>query len=222
MKKKGMNSKKIMIKMTKKGNDVMEISAQLVKDLRSKTGAGFMECKQALQESGGDCEKAIEYLRKKGIATAAKKAGRETSQGLIHSYIHGNGRIGVLLEINCETDFVARTDQFKDLAKDIAMQIAAFSPLYIKREDIPPDVIEKEKEIYRSQLEDAKKPPQIIDKIVTGKIDKNFYGAVCLLEQPFIRDDKKTVNDVLTDHIASIGENINIRRFVRFELGENL
>jgi elongation factor Ts len=199
----------------------MEISAQQVKDLRSKTGAGFMECKQALKETGGEFEKAIEYLRKKGIATAAKKAGRETSQGLIHSYIHGNGRIGVLLEINCETDFVARTEKFKELAKDMAMQVAAFNPIYVDREDIPQEIIEKEKEIYKSQVEDDKKPPQIIDKIVTGKLEKNFFEKVCLLEQPFIRDDKKTIKDVITENIASLGENVNIKRFVRFELGEN-
>ncbi|MGA1865021.1 MAG: translation elongation factor Ts [bacterium] len=200
----------------------MEISAQAVKDLRSKTGAGFMECKQALKETGGDFEKAIEYLRKKGIATAAKKAGRETSQGLIHSYIHGNGRIGVLIEINCETDFVARTDKFKELAKDMAMQIAAFNPVYVGREDIPKDIIEKEKEIYRSQVEDGKKPANIVDKIVTGKLEKNFFEKVCLLEQPFIRDDKKTIKDIITENIASLGENVNIKRFVRFELGEDL
>ena len=200
----------------------MEISAQHVKDLRSKTGAGFMECKQALKETGCDFEKAIEYLRKKGIATAAKKAGRETSQGLIHSYIHGNGRIGVLIEINCETDFVARTDKFKELTKDMAMQIAAFNPKYVNREDIPQDVIEKEKEIYQSQVEDGKKPPQIVEKIVSGKLEKNFFEKACLLEQPFIRDDKKTVREIITEYIASLGENVNIKRFVRFELGEEI
>jgi elongation factor Ts len=181
-----------------------------------------MECKQALKETGGDFEKAIEHLRKKGIATAAKKASRETSQGLIHSYIHGNGRIGVLLEINCETDFVARTDKFKELAKDMAMQIAAFNPIYVNREDIPQDIIEKEKEIYKSQVEDGKKPAHIVDKIITGKLEKNFFEKVCLLEQPFIRDDKKSIKDVITENIASLGENVNIRRFVRFELGEDL
>lgn len=200
----------------------MEISAQLVKELRTKTGAGFMECKKALTEMGGDIEKSVDHLRKKGIATAAKKAGRETSQGLIHSYIHGNGRIGVLLEINCETDFVARTDEFKELSKDMAMQVAAYNPSYVTREDVSAELIEKEKEIYRSQVEDGKKPPQIIDKIVTGKLEKNFFAKICLMEQPFIREDKKTVKDIITEKIASLGENINIRRFVRFELGENL
>ncbi|MBN2372341.1 translation elongation factor Ts [bacterium] len=200
----------------------MDISAQLVKDLRAKTGAGFMECKKALAETGGDIEKSVEYLRKKGIATAAKKAGRETSQGLIHSYIHGNGRIGVLLEINCETDFVARTNEFKELSKDMAMQIAAYSPLYVAREDVPAELIEKEKEIYFSQVDDGKKPQQIIDKIVTGKLDKNFFSRICLMEQPFIREDKKTVRDIITEKIASLGENINIKRFVRFELGEDV
>lgn len=199
----------------------MEISAQSVKELRTKTGAGFMECKKALAESGGDIEKAIEYLRKKGISTAAKKAGRETSQGLIHSYIHGNGRIGVLIEINCETDFVARTEEFKGLVKDMAMQVAAFNPLYIKREDIPLEVIEREKDIYRAQMEGDKKPPEIIEKIVTGKLDKNFYAKVCFLEQSFIRDDKKMVKEIITEKIAALGENINIRRFARFELGES-
>ncbi len=200
----------------------MQITAQLVKELRTKTGAGFMECKDALIHSNGDIEKSIEYLRKKGIATAAKKAGRETSQGLIQAYIHGNGRIGVLLEINCETDFVARTDEFKALAKDMAMQVAAFSPIYIKREDIPSEVVEKEKEIFRSQMDDGKKPKEILEKIVIGKLEKNFFSRVCLMEQPFIRDDKKLIKDIIAEKIASIGENINIKRFSRFELGENL
>lgn len=200
----------------------MSISALQVKELRSKTGIGFMECKQALEECNGDSEKAIEYLRKKGLATAAKKAGRTTGQGSITSYIHGNGKIGVLLEINCETDFVARTTDFQELAKDVAMQIAASSPIYVSRDDVPCELIEKEKEIVKAQIGDIKKPEEILQKIIEGKLEKGFYAKICLLDQPFIKDDSKSVKNHVTDAIAKLGENIVVRRFVRFELGEDL
>jgi len=198
----------------------MSISAQQVKELREKTGIGFMDCKQALEESGGDIPKAIEYLRKKGLATASKKVGRTTSQGIITSYIHGNGKIGVLVEVNCETDFVARTDDFQGMVKDIAMQIAAYNPTYVSREEIPREVIEKEREIAKAQLGDTNKPEEIVRKIVEGKLEKNFYARVCLLDQPFIKDDSKNVQSLITDTIAKLGENILVSRFARFELGE--
>ncbi|MEW6380305.1 MAG: translation elongation factor Ts [bacterium] len=198
----------------------MSISAQQVKELRTKTGIGFMDCKQALEETGGDMEKAVETLRKKGLATAAKKAGRATKQGLVTSYIHGAGKIGVLLEINCETDFVARTDGFQELAKDISMQIAASRPLYVSREEIPAECIEKEKEIVRAQMGDTKKPEEILQKIIEGKMEKGFYARVCLLDQPFIKDDSRTVKSLIMDKISQLGENIMVSRFVRFELGE--
>jgi elongation factor Ts len=198
----------------------MSITAQQVKELREKTGIGFMDCKQALEESGGDMPKAIEYLRKKGLATASKKVGRTTSQGIITSYIHGNGKIGVLVEVNCETDFVARTDDFQGMVKDIAMQIAAYNPTYVSREEIPQEVIEKEREIAKAQLGDTNKPEEIVRKIVEGKLEKNFYARVCLLDQPFIKDDSKNVQSLITDTIAKLGENILVSRFARFELGE--
>lgn len=194
------------------------ISAESVKNLREKTGAGMMECKKALTESGGDFEKAIDLLRQKGLATALKKAGRSVSEGLIHAYIH-MGRIGTMVEINCETDFVARTDDFKELVKDVAMHVAAANPLYLMREDVPKDVLEREKEIYRAQV--AGKPQQVIEKIIEGKLEK-FYADNCLLDQVFIKDpdQKKTVKDLVTEKIAKVGENIIIRRFARFQLGE--
>lgn len=196
------------------------VSAGVVKDLREKTGAGMMECKKALVESGGDLEKAIDKLRQKGLATAAKKAGRTASEGIVGSYVHMN-RIGVMVEINCETDFVARTDDFKELVKDVAMHIAATNPLYLAREDIPEDAIEREKDIYRAQVEN--KPPQVIEKIVDGKLEK-FYSETCLLDQPFVKDpeQKKRVQDIITEAVAKLGENIIIRRFVRYQLGETL
>ncbi len=196
------------------------ISAGVVKDLREKTGAGMMECKKALVESGGDLEKAIDKLRQKGLATAAKKAGRTASEGIVGSYVHMN-RIGVMVEINCETDFVARTDDFKELVKDVAMHIAAANPLYLSREDIPKDAIEREKDIYRAQVEN--KPPQVIEKIVDGKLEK-FYSETCLLDQPFVKDpeQKKRVQDIITEAVAKLGENIIVRRFVRYQLGETL
>ncbi len=198
----------------------MSVSAQEVKELRNKTGIGFMVCKKALEECAGDLDKAIEYMRKKGLASASKKAGRTTGQGLVTSYIHGNGRIGVLLEINCETDFVARTPDFQELAKNISMQVAASNPVYVSREDIPGEVIDKEREIINAQIGDTKKPEAILLKIVEGKLEKGFFAKVCLLDQLFIKDDSKNVKSIITDAIAKLGENILVRRFVRYELGE--
>lgn len=193
------------------------ITPEIVKQLRDLTNAGVMDCKRALADSNGDIQKAIEILRKKGIDTAVKKSGRETKDGLVSSYIHMGGKIGVLVEVNCETDFVARTADFVAFVKDIAMQIAATSPLYVSREDVPVNWIETEKEIAKEQIKD--KPPQVAEKIIQGKLDKRFE-QICLLEQKFIKDDKHTVKDILTEIIAKTGENIVIRRFVRFELGE--
>lgn len=197
------------------------ISANLVKELRERTGAGMMDCKKALEEANGDIEKAIEILREKGLAAAAKRAGRITAEGLVEAYIHGGGRIGVLLEINCETDFVAKTEEFKELAKDIAMQIAASKPLYVSREEVPEEVVEKEKSILRAQALNEGKPEKIVEKMVEGRIEK-FYKEVCLLEQPFIKDPDKSVQQLITEKIAKIGENISVRRFVRYELGEGI
>ena len=197
----------------------MAISAKEVKELREKTGAGIMDCKAALKEAEGDMEKAIEILKKKGIAKAAKKASRVASDGLIGSYIHHGGKIGVLVEVNCETDFVAKTDDFKNLVNEIAMQIAASNPLYVKREDIPEEVLNKEKEVYRAQALESGKPEKIVDRIVEGKMEK-YFKEVCLLEQPYIRDDEKTVKDLINETIAKVGENIVVRRFVRYVLGE--
>ncbi len=194
-----------------------EISAKLVAELRSQTGAGLMDCKKALVESGGDAEKAVALLRKKGVATAAKKAGREASEGIIESYIHLGGKVGVLVELKCETDFVAKNDDFKALARDIAMHVAAASPLYVSREDAPEDVVEKEREIAASQAEG--KPPQAIQKIVEGKLDK-FFSTVCLLEQPFVKNPDQTVRDLLTESVSKLGENLVVGRFSRFQLGE--
>ncbi|WP_333655683.1 translation elongation factor Ts [Dissulfurispira sp.] len=198
----------------------MTVTADKVKELREKTNAGMMDCKKALLESGGDMEKAIDILRQKGLATAAKKAGRPASQGLIDSYIHMN-KLGVLVEINCETDFVAKTDDFKELARDIAMHIAAANPTYVSREDIPQDVIEREREIYRAQV--TNKPPQVVEKIIDGKLEK-FFSDTCLLEQVFIKDPegKQKIKDLITEKVAKLGENIVLRRFARFQLGEGL
>lgn len=199
----------------------MEISAKLVQELRTATGAGMMDCKKALAESEGNLEKAVELLRKRGLATAAKKSGRVTSEGLVASYIHGGGKLGVLIEVNCETDFVARTEQFQQLVKDISMHIAASNPIYLKREDVPADVIAKEREIYCAQLAESKKPENVIEKIIDGKLEK-FFSEVCLNEQPFVKDPDRTVQQLVTDAIAKLGENLNIRRFVRFVLGEGI
>ncbi len=198
-----------------------EISANAVKELREKTGAGMMDCKKALTEAGGDFTKAEEVLRKKGLSAAAKKSGRIASEGAVASYIHMGGKIGVLVEVNCETDFVARTEGFQSLVKDVAMQIAAASPLYVRREDVPPELIAKELEIARHQAKEQKKPDAIVEKIAQGKVDK-YYKEVVLMEQAFVKDDKKTMQTVLTDAVAKIGENIQIRRFARFVLGEGL
>jgi elongation factor Ts len=199
----------------------MEISIELVKDLRQRTGAGVIDCKTALQEAKGNVDAAIDYLRRKGLATAAKKAGRIATDGLVSSYIHAGGKMGVLVEINCETDFVARTEDFQTFVKNIAMQIAAANPQYIKREEVPAEVLEKEKEIYRTQALESGKPAKVIDKIVEGKLER-FYSEVCLLEQTYIKDSDLTVKEVLDAMIAKVGENISIRRFARFQLGEGL
>ena len=198
-----------------------EISANAVKELREKTGAGMMDCKKALTEAGGDAAKAEDVLRKKGLSAAAKKAGRVASEGAVASYIHMGGKIGVLVEVNCETDFVARTDGFQALVKDLAMHIAAANPLYVRREDVPPEVVEKEIEIARAQAREQKKPEAIVEKIAQGKVDK-YFKEVALLEQPFVKDDKKTVQETITEAVAKIGENIQVRRFARFVLGEGL
>lgn len=198
-----------------------EISAQLVKELRERTGAGFMDCKKALEECNGDIEEAIVLLRKKGLAKAEKKAGRETADGLIGSYIHAGGKIGVLVEVNCETDFVARTADFQNLVKEIAMQIAATNPKYVSVEDVPPEVLEREKEILREQAKTSGKPDHVVEKMVEGKL-KKFFEENCLLEQPYIRDQSMTVKELIAQAIAKLGENIRVRRFVRFQLNEPL
>ncbi|MEE9169636.1 MAG: translation elongation factor Ts [bacterium] len=196
----------------------MTISAAQVKELREKTGAGMMDCKRALEDADGDVEKAIELLRKKGIAAAEKRAGRAVKQGLIDAYIHPGNRLGVLIEINCETDFVAKNEEFGQFVRNMAMQVAASNPRVVKREQLAQEEIDKELEIYRGQAKEAGKPDQIIDKIAQGKLEK-FYQEVCLMEQSFIRDPEKTVQDVLTDLRAKIGENIIVRRFQRFQIG---
>lgn len=198
-----------------------EITAAMVKELREKTGAGMMDCKKALTEKNGNMEEAIDYLREKGLAAASKKAGRIAAEGVVESYIHMGGRIGVLVEVNCETDFVAKTDEFKALAKDIAMHIAASRPEYVKRDEIPEEVLEHERNLYRQIAINEGKPEKIIDKIVEGKVDR-YVKEVCLLDQPFVKDPDITVGELITAMIAKIGENISIRRFARFERGEGL
>lgn len=199
----------------------MTISASMVKELRDKTGAGMMECKKALVETEGNIDKAIEMLRERGLAAAAKKASRIAAEGIVDSYIHMGGRIGVLVEVNCETDFVAKTEDFQSLVKDIAMQIAAMNPTYISKDDVPVEVIEKEREILRAQALNEGKPEKIVEKIVDGRLSK-FYQENCLLEQPFVKEQDMSVGDLLVDRIAKIGENISVRRFARFVLGEGL
>jgi len=196
----------------------MAISAAEVKALRERTGQGMMECKRALEEAGGDADQAVEILRKKGLETAEKKAGRTAAQGRIHSYIHHNGRVGVLLEVNCETDFVAKNPEFQGFLNDLCLHICAAAPLAVRREEIPEDLVETEKRIAREQVE-GKKPDNIIEKIVEGKL-KKWYAECVLLEQPYVKDDKRTVQEVLTEQIAKIGENLVIQRFARFEVGE--
>lgn len=197
----------------------MTVTAKEVKDLRERTGAGIVECKKALVETKGDLEKAIEFLRKEGIATAEKRAQKETKEGLIEAYIHPGSRLGVLLEVNCETDFVARTEEFKSLVRDLSMQVAATSPLYVSKEEIPSEITEKEKEIYRAQAVKEGKPEKVLDRIVEGKLNK-FYSQVCLLDQPFIKEEKKSITNLIKEKKAKLGENITVRRFVRFKLGE--
>ena len=197
----------------------MQISASQVKELREKTGAGMMDCKKALVECEGDFEKAIKYLREKGIADAAKRSGRTAKEGVVYSYIHPGNRIGVLVEVNCETDFVARNDQFQQFAKDIAMHIAASNPSHISRDEVPESVVEAEREVLVNQAKASGKPEKVIDKIVQGRLEK-FYGQICLLEQPFIKDPNLSVEDLLKETIGKIGENIVIRRFARYQLGE--
>jgi len=201
----------------------MAVSASDVKTLRDQTGAGMMDCKKALTECDGDMEKAVDFLRKKGLAAAAKKADRLASEGAVGSYIHAGGKIGVIIELNCETDFVAKTDEFQELVKDLCMHIAAASPRYVVREEVPADELEREKAIYMDQARASGKPENILDKIVDGKLEK-FYGDICLAEQVFVKDPegKMKVKDLITEKIAKIGENINIRRFVRYQLGEGL
>lgn len=199
----------------------MEINAAQVKALRESTGAGIMDCKKALQEAEGDMEKALRILREKGLAGAKKKAGRTTTDGIIDAYIHLNNRIGVLLEVNCETDFVARNDTFRSLVHDIAMHIAAAAPLYVSSEDVPPEVLEQEREIYRKRALQEGKPEKVVDKIVEGRL-KKFFEEVCLLDQPFVKDPEITVGELVQRTIAAVGENIVVRRFVRYQLGETL
>jgi len=197
----------------------MSISASEVKKLRDITGAGMMDCKNALKETGGDIDKAVEYLRKKGIASAAKRSGRDVNEGIIMSYIHPGSRLGVLVEVNCETDFVAKTDDFQALAKDIAMQIAASSPIAVSREEIPQDLIDKEMDIFRTQAKEEGKPEQVIEKIVQGKIDK-YYQETALMEQSFVKDPDKTIQEYLMEVSGKLGENMSVRRFIRYQIGE--
>lgn len=195
-----------------------EVTAQMVKELRTATNAGVNDCKNALIEANGDFEAAVEVLRKRGLASAAKKAGRSTSEGLIGNYVHFGSKAAALVEVNCETDFVARTDEFQQLARDLAMHVVAARPQWVSREEVPADAIEKEKAIYREQMADSGKPPQVVDKIVEGKLDK-WFSDVCLLEQPFIKDPDRKIQDILTATVASLGENIRVSRFARLEVG---
>jgi elongation factor Ts len=198
----------------------MSSLSALVKELRGKTGAGILDCQKALQDTGNDVEKAIDLLRQKGLAAAQKKAGRETKEGVISSYIHSGSKIGVLVEVNCETDFVARNEEFQDFVKEVALQIAASHPLYIKREDIPQDLIEREKNIYLAQMKESGKPEAAWEKIITGKLEK-YYQEQCLLEQAFIKDPSISIQDLLSQKIAKLGENLTISRFTRYQLGQD-
>lgn len=197
----------------------MDVNAGMVKTLREKTGAGVMDCRKALQESGGDMEKAIEVLRMKGLAQAARKADRIATEGLVEAYIHPGGKIGVLIEVNCETDFVARTQEFKTLVRDLSMQVAAASPLYLTKEDVPEDVVNKEMEIYKAQAKGEGKPEKVLEKIAKGKLEK-YYSEVCLMEQSFIKDPDISVSQLVTNIVARVGEHIRVRRFMRYQLGE--
>jgi elongation factor Ts len=197
----------------------MEITSKMVKELRDMTNAGMMDCKKALTETSGDVEAAVQFLREKGLSSAAKRAHKAANEGQIFSYIHSNNKLGVIVELNCETDFVAKTDDFQTLGKNIAMQVAAAAPLVVKREDIPGDILEKEKEIFRNQAIESGKPEKVLDKIIEGKVEK-FYSEVVLLEQGFIKDDKVTIEELLKETIGKLGENMIIKRFARFQLGE--
>lgn len=197
----------------------MSVSTSQIKELREKTGAGVLDCRKALETSGGDLDKAIELLREKGLAAAEKRAGRLTNAGVLDLYSHGEGRIGVMVEVNCETDFVARTEEFRTFAHEIALQIAANSPLYLNEEDVPEEVVSREEELARSQALEEGKPEKVIDRIIEGKLEK-YYQQSCLLRQPYIRDDSKTVEDLMLEMISTVGENIAIRRFVRWTVGE--
>ena len=199
----------------------MEISAALVRELREKTGAGMMDCKKALLESAGDMEKAVDYLRQKGLVLASRKESRTAAEGLVGSYIHGGGKIGVLVELNCETDFVVRTPEFQGLLKNVAMQIAAANPRYIRREDVPADELERERQIYHQQAIESGKPEKVVDKIMDGKMER-FYSEVCLLEQKFIKDPDRQVGDLIKDVVARLGENVQVKRFTRFHIGEGV
>ena len=198
--------------------NIMKITTQMVKDLRDKTSAGMMDCKKALSETDGDMEKAVDLLRKKGLAVAAKRAGRATSEGVVETYIHAGGKLGVMVELNCETDFVAKTDQFRELARDLAMHIAASNPVSIDRDNVPADVLDREKAIYVQQALESGKPENIVEKIVSGKIDK-FLAEICLLEQKYVKDPDLSVQDLLTDCVGKMGENISVKRFARFQIG---
>jgi elongation factor Ts len=196
----------------------MAVTAGMVKELRDKTGAGMMDCKRALSETDGDVERAIDYLRQKGLSDAAKRTGRSASEGVIGSYIHPGGKIGVLVEINCESDFVARTEEFQALVKDLAMHIAASNPLYLRREDVPEEVMAREKKIYEAQAKEGGKPDRIVERIVQGKLEK-FFQEICLLEQPFVKDPDMSINQLVSSVLAKLGENIVVRRFQRYQLG---
>ena len=198
----------------------MQINAELVKQLRDRTGAGMMECKKALTDTSGDLDRAVDALRKSGAAKAEKRADRAANEGRVESYIHPGNRVGVLIEVNCETDFVARTPEFEELTRNLAMQVAAAGAEYVRREDVPGDRVERERDIYRGQMEGQGKPPAVIEKIVAGKLDK-FYAEVCLMDQPYIRDDKKAIHDIVQEAVAKTGENIQVRRFARFRLGQD-
>ncbi|MBU0663875.1 MAG: translation elongation factor Ts [Proteobacteria bacterium] len=196
----------------------MNITSQMVKDLRDKTGAGMMDCKKALSENAGDMEKAIDFLRQKGLAVAAKRAGRATSEGVVETYIHAGGKLGVMVELNCETDFVAKTDDFREFARDVAMHIAAANPVSLSRDDVPADIVERERQIYVQQAIESGKPESIAEKMVTGKIDR-FLSEICLLEQQFVKNPEKSIQDMLTELVGKMGENVSIKRFARFQVG---
>lgn len=196
----------------------MNITSQMVKDLRDKTGAGMMDCKKALSENNGDMEKAIDFLRQKGLAVAAKRAGRATSEGVVETYIHAGGKLGVMVELNCETDFVAKTDGFREFARDVAMHIAATNPVSLSRSDVPEEVVDRERQIYIQQALESGKPESIVEKMVAGKIDR-FLSEICLLEQKFVKNPEVSVQEMLTELIAKMGENVSIRRFSRFQVG---